>query len=308
MRGRRLDRAVVLVSLLLMAVGLAGVGWPAAQAAVNDARQASRAEEVSTGSLGSDSLIAGAVDYNERLASGQGVVGEPVDPYGEAKGDFSFADDADYQSTLDMGGGIMGVLRIPRISLELPIRHGADEAVLRQGAGHLHGTSMPVGGPSTHAVLTGHRGLEGATLFTRLDELEEGDPIYVESAGHTIAYQVDRIYPALDPADVPELLRIAPGEDRLTLVTCTPIFVNTQRLVVSARRALMPDEVAWPDEAEGDRKGWLERYWTALLAPVPVAAFVWACVSPMRPRDAESPDAGGGCLPARRAREERIKP
>lgn len=106
------------------------------------------------------------------------------------------------------------------------------------GAGHLYGTSLPVGGEGTHAVITGHRGLVDAMMFTRLDELDEGDFMYVEVLGSTLGYQVDRVS-VIDPDDVSQL-KIAPGEDRLTLMTCTPYGVNTHRLLVSGHRVDIP--------------------------------------------------------------------
>lgn len=106
------------------------------------------------------------------------------------------------------------------------------------GAGHLYGTSLPVGGEGTHAVIAGHRGLVDAMMFTRLDELDEGDFMYVEVLGSTLGYQVDRVS-VIDPDDVSQL-KITPGEDRLTLMTCTPYGVNTHRLLVSGHRVDIP--------------------------------------------------------------------
>lgn len=143
--------------------------------------------------------------------------------------------DAEYRELLDAGDGVMGSIRIPRISVELPILHGSSQAALAQGAGHLYGTSLPVGGRGTHAVLTGHRGLPGATMFTRLDELRRGDVFYIEVFGKTLAYRVDSIRVIL-PTEGGRYLRIRKGEDRVTLMTCTPYGVNSHRLLVSGIR------------------------------------------------------------------------
>lgn len=291
----RVDRILLCACMLLLVIGLTMVGYLTMLAAINDRQQAAAATHASAAMLGADSKLAAAEAYNRRLAASQGAIGEEADPFGNPKGDFTFTGDKDYQNTLDMGGGIMGVLKIPRISLELPIRHGAGEQQLKDGAGHLHGTSLPVGGKDTHTVLTGHRGFEGATLFTRLDELKEGDPIYVETMGRTIAYKVDRIYPSLTPQEATKHLTIVPGEDRLTLVTCTPIFVNTHRLLVSATRATMPGMVAYPDQAPGDDKSWLDRYWRALLSIPPTLGFAGAAIWP-----APSPASHRGYDPRRR--------
>lgn len=149
--------------------------------------------------------------------------------------------DAEYQSLLDSGGGVMGAIRIPKISVKLPIYHGTSESALASGAGHLYGSSLPVGGRNTHTVLTGHRGLVEAAMFTRLDEMRVGDYFYIEVMGRTLGYQVDRIT-VIEPNDTSQL-KIVPGEDRVTLMTCTPYGVNTHRLLVSATRSSIPDEI-----------------------------------------------------------------
>lgn len=160
--------------------------------------------------------------------------------------------DAEYRSLLDSGGGVMGTIRIPKISVRLPIYHGTSESALASGAGHLYGSSLPVGGKSTHAVLTGHRGLVEAAMFTRLDEMRVGDYFYIEVMGRTLGYQVDRIT-VIEPNDTSQL-KIVPGEDRVTLMTCTPYGVNTHRLLVSATRSAIPDEIPAENDAVKDAR------------------------------------------------------
>lgn len=160
--------------------------------------------------------------------------------------------DAEYQSLLDSGGGVMGTIRIPKISVKLPIYHGTSESALASGAGHLYGSSLPVGGKSTHAVLTGHRGLVEAAMFTRLDEMRVGDYFYIEVMGRTLGYQVDRIT-VIEPNDTSQL-KIVSGEDRVTLMTCTPYGVNTHRLLVSATRSAIPDEIPAENDAVKDTR------------------------------------------------------
>lgn len=160
--------------------------------------------------------------------------------------------DAEYQGLLDSGGGVMGTIRIPKISVKLPIYHGTSESALASGAGHLYGSSLPVGGKSTHAVLTGHRGLVEAAMFTRLDEMRVGDYFYIEVMGRTLGYQVDRIT-VIEPNDTSQL-KIVPGEDRVTLMTCTPYGVNTHRLLVSATRSAIPDEIPAENDAVKDAR------------------------------------------------------
>lgn len=160
--------------------------------------------------------------------------------------------DAEYRSLLDSGGGVMGTIRIPKISVKLPIYHGTSESALASGAGHLYGSSLPVGGKSTHAVLTGHRGLVEAAMFTRLDEMRVGDYFYIEVMGRTLGYQVDRIT-VIEPNDTSQL-KIVPDEDRVTLMTCTPYGVNTHRLLVSATRSAIPDEIPAENDAVKDAR------------------------------------------------------
>lgn len=160
--------------------------------------------------------------------------------------------DAEYQGLLDSGGGVMGTIRIPKISVRLPIYHGTSESALASGAGHLYGSSLPVGGKSTHAVLTGHRGLVEAAMFTRLDEMRVGDYFYIEVMGRMLGYQVDRIT-VIEPNDTSQL-KIVPGEDRVTLMTCTPYGVNTHRLLVSATRSAIPDEIPAENDAVKDAR------------------------------------------------------
>ena len=129
---------------------------------------------------------------------------------------------------------VMGYIRIPSIKVELPIYHGTSEPVLQVGVGHLENTSLPVGGSSTHAVLTGHRGLPSAKLFTELDMVKVGDVFYIKILGETLAYEVDQILTVL-PTEM-QALNIEKGKDYVTLVTCTPYAVNTHRMLVRGHR------------------------------------------------------------------------
>ncbi len=132
------------------------------------------------------------------------------------------------------GNGIMGYLTIDKINIELPVYHSVDDGILQIAAGHLPGTSLPVGGESTHCVLSGHRGLPSAKLFSDLDKLEVGDTFRLTVLNRILIYEVDSIEIVL-PTEV-ENLQIVPGEDRCTLVTCTPYGVNTHRLLVHGVR------------------------------------------------------------------------
>lgn len=140
----------------------------------------------------------------------------------------------EYDKILDIGNGIMGSIDIPKISVNLPIYHGTKEEVLSSGAGHVQGTSIPVGGENTHSVLTAHRGLPSSRLFTRLDELVKGDMFFISIQNNTLAYKVSKIK-TINPEQV-EYLKIEEGKDLVSLVTCTPYGINTHRLVVTGER------------------------------------------------------------------------
>lgn len=141
----------------------------------------------------------------------------------------------DYDNQLNLGGdGIMGYVEIPMIKVNLPIYHGTDSETLDAGIGHLLGTSLPVGGNSTHTVLTAHSGMANQKLFSDLDKLKKGDVFYLRVLDENLAYQVDDINTVLPHES--ELLEIAEGEDYCTLVTCTPFGVNTHRLLVRGTR------------------------------------------------------------------------
>lgn len=140
-----------------------------------------------------------------------------------------------YDTLLNISGnGIMGYLEIPSIEVTLPVYHGTDEEVLQVAVGHIEGSSLPVGGPDTHSVVSGHRGLPSATLLTDLDQLEIGDVFMLHVLDETLTYEVDQIH-IVEPDDV-SYLAIEEGEDLCTLVTCTPYGINTHRLLVRGHR------------------------------------------------------------------------
>ncbi len=142
---------------------------------------------------------------------------------------------AEYNSLLDVtGNGVMGYIDIPKIRVTLPIYHTTEESVLQVAIGHIPGTSLPVGGESTHCVLSGHRGLPSAKLFTDIDRLVEGDTFQMQILDETLTYEVDQIREVL-PAELNEL-QIEEGKDYCTLVTCTPYGINTHRLLVRGHR------------------------------------------------------------------------
>ena len=145
------------------------------------------------------------------------------------------AQKAEYEQTLDVSGtGIMGYIEIPSIRCTLPIYHGVEESVLQIAVGHLDWTSLPVGGESTHCVLSGHRGLPSAQLFTHLDKLIEGDVFILRVLDEVLTYEVDQIL-IVEPQETASL-QIVEGEDYCTLVTCTPYGINSHRLLIRGHR------------------------------------------------------------------------
>lgn len=259
---RRLQRnlwAMRIITIVLLIAAIAVACFPLALQFESDrnsaATTATTAKEVAGWPYpqAEDKLTA-ARTYNKKLAeSGQPILGEAVDPFSAAQGgsqasgeDSASKKDKEYQSLLNTGNGVMGAIKVPKQSINLPIYHGTSEEALASGAGHLYGTSLPVGGKSTHSVITGHRGLVEALMLTRLDEVKEGDFFYIEVMGETLGYKVDRISVIL-PDDTSKL-KIVPGEDRVTLMTCTPYGVNTHRLLISGHRVAIPMPAPEPND------------------------------------------------------------
>lgn len=169
-----------------------------------------------------EKILAKAHEYNESLKK----LREP----------FIFYDDIkDYYEILDITGtGIMGYVDIPQINVELPVYHGTSEGVLNIAVGHLQGSSLPVGGEGTHAVVSAHRGLPSAKLFSDLDELVVGDTFTITVLKEVYTYEVDKIS-IVEPSDMNDLLAV-PGKDYITLMTCTPYGINSHRLLVRGHR------------------------------------------------------------------------
>lgn len=226
-----------------------------------------------------------AQDYNASLADGSRI----VDPFSAIQEHTTRTDDP-YWSLLDPSDdGVMARIRVPSIDLNLPIYHGTGGDVLKQGAGHLQGTALPVGGEGTHSVLTGHRGLPQATLFTHLDQLQRGDLIEIDVLGETLVYRVTTNVVVL-PTDT-QSLRPQAGKDLLTLVTCTPIGVNSHRILVTAERVdPAPPDAGQPVEAVGFP------WWMLILGTVVVADVVYVVLATRRRRHSAEPDAPDGTV------------
>jgi sortase A len=216
------------ILLLIMLVGVSVLLYPTVSDYYNSFHQsraiASYNEAVAAlDETDYDALFAQAADYNAQLRK----LAYPFLDYEELE--------EAYYAALDVAGnGIIGYITIPRISVELPIYHGTSDAVLNVAAGHLEGSSLPIGGESTHAVISAHRGLPSAKLFTNLDELQVGDTFTITVLNQVTTYQVDQIL-IVEPTQM-DALNVSAGEDYVTLMTCTPYGINTHRLLVRGTR------------------------------------------------------------------------
>lgn len=220
-----------LVNFIICLIGLAGVGllayptvadwWNSFHQSRAVASYAKAVAELDTETY--NRLIEEAEKYNKELAQ-TGI-----------QWTMSKAQMKEYEKLLNINDtGILGYIDIPKINIQLPIYHGTDEAVLQIAIGHLAGTSLPIGGSSTHCVVSGHRGLPSAKLFTDIDKMKEGDIFTMTVLDRTVTYEVDQIR-IVEPSDLSNL-RIEEGKDYCTLVTCTPYGINTHRLLVRGHR------------------------------------------------------------------------
>lgn len=225
MSGKK-DKVGILLVLMLFA-GVCVLLYPAVSQYWNLRTQTRAAEEYqhlvdSVKQQEDPALFAEAEGYNRALWN-------LVDPLGQ------YAQVAGYDDLLNVSGtGVMGVVSIPKIGVELPVYHGISSEVLNVACGHMQGTSLPIGGESTHSVLSAHRGLPHARLFTDLDRMEVGDTFTITVMGRVVTYQVDQIL-VVEPNEV-DAIRIIEGEDHCTLLTCTPYGINSHRLLVRGTR------------------------------------------------------------------------
>ena len=181
-------------------------------------------------------------------------------------------------------GGVMAYVDIPKIGVYLPVQHGTGAETLEKSVGHVVGTSLPVGGDSTHAVLSAHSGMASSKLFSDIDQLKRGDTFFVHVLGEVLAYEVDNINTVL-PTDT-HLLQIEDGKDLVTLVTCTPFGVNTHRLLVRGHRVpYTPEQETTAVEEKPAASSWTQHYLTGLavgLGAVAVAGGAYFLVRRVR--------------------------
>ena len=270
-KKKKLNLLLLLAPVLLFAAGAGIFLYPAISNYLAERQQTevihtyqAKVDEMEQAKL--DEAWQEAVEYNENLA------GDPVhDPFVMGSG-YVLPDN--YEDVLNINGdGVMGYVEIPKIDVYLPIYHGTSEEVLEEGAGHLEMTALPIGGENRHPVISAHRGLPSAELFTRLDEMEIGDEFYIHVLDETLAYEVDQIEVILPE----ELSAIQPEEDKdlVTLLTCTPYAVNTHRLLVRGTRVpyVEPEEDA-AAQAAGQKSGWMDEYLLAVLVGILILLLV----------------------------------
>lgn len=209
-------------------------------------------------------VLASALAYNQKLAAGEY---SGLDP----------AENGYYDELNILGNGIMGYLEIPKIDVCLPIYHGIGSDAMSLGCGHMPQSSLPVGGESTHAVLSSHTGSASAALFTNLEQLETGDVFYIHILDLTLTYEVDRISVVL-PTEI-DCVAIEDGKDLVTLVTCTPYGVNSHRLLVRGSRAKIEYQPGIADAVDEAAvpSAWTVKYGQALLMGLALAALVLLC-------------------------------
>ena len=230
--NKKTSKLPTIILCIILLAGVCIMAYPTVSDLWN-ARHATRSiasyiEQVdNTSQAMKEELLQEADDYNRTLDLG---VHFKLDEEAYAR----------YESVLDITGtGIMGYVQIPSIHVNLPVYHGTDEAVLQIAAGHLAGSSLPTGGERTHAVISGHRGLPSAKLFTDLDRLVEGDIFMVTVLDRVCTYQIDQIH-IVFPEEIADLA-IEEGKDYMTLVTCTPYGINTHRMLIRGHRIGTPE-------------------------------------------------------------------
>lgn len=264
--AKSLLRRVVVPALIIL-LGVAVLLYPVVATQWNNHLQQQAAEQYAEEMRNRppeqrDPEIDKARDYNSKLQGG------PIlDPWLARISE----DNAEYQHYLDQLGNApaMSQLTIPSIDLRLPIYHGTAEKTLQMGLGHMYGTSLPLGGAGTHTVVTGHTGITNATLFDNLDKVKRGDGLYLNTFGEKLKYEVDEIEVVLP--DVTDSLGLYPGEDKLTLITCTPYGINTHRLLVHAHRVPMEDS----ETEVFDRRASIMQWWMWALIVLALVIVTW---------------------------------
>lgn len=204
--------------------------------------------------------------YNRQLNQAI-VLTDPFDPNA-----IDMADDVYYDILNYTDDGVMAYINIPKIDINLPIYHGTDNEHMLKGVGHLVGTSFPVGGIDTHAVLSAHSGLSTAELFTNLADLKKGDLFYIHVLNDVLAYEVDKIN-VVKPDETNDL-KIAPGKDYVTLVTCTPYGINSHRLLVRGHRVEYDPNLEKQESKKANNDVWFEEYIKSIISGIGIIVLI----------------------------------
>ena len=267
-------RLLTIAPPILLLAGILVLLYPVLATQYNNQRQERIASEFSAvaDQAGPDAVaesLRRADEYNLKASE------SPIlDPWLDAQRPGT-AQYQDYLSQLNLND-VMATIKIPSIDVNLPIYHGTDTATLDKGVGHLFGTALPVGGESTHTVLTGHTGLGNATMFDQLTSVKMGDYFYIETAGRHLKYQVTDIRVVL-PHETESLNKVE-GKDLATLITCTPYGVNTHRLLVTGERVPMDEEAVAAEAAQvkgAVMKPWMIAVLVSVVVILGIAGVIW---------------------------------
>lgn len=274
---KKIIRYLLPVWLILLGTGLLGYPWISQYLFDNRTDSIIHTYEAvseETDAEEKSAMLALAQQYNSQLTQAQVTLTDPFTKQESRK------DGIDYHSVLALDErGMMASIEIPKISVNLPVYHGTSGGVLESGIGHLEGSSLPIGGTGTHAVLSGHTGLNTAKMFTDLTELTQGDLFFIHVLGDTLAYEVCEIHIVV-PEDTSRLL-IQDGSDLVTLVTCTPYGVNTHRLLVTGKRTEYTEEIHEETVKKGSSEAgslWMQSYKKAVLIGLGIVFFFACCL------------------------------
>ena len=263
--SKRKNTIIIICFILVILLGAGAAAYPLIASINNEHTQSlvqteyeEKLQQLDTSEI--DAALAAAREYNKTISTVQ------IENIDKIKADLP-----PYEDLLNLANnGIMGYIEIPAINIDLPIYHGTTGAAMEKGAGHMEGTSLPVGGIGTHAVISAHSGMASAKLFTDLDKLKLGDMFFITVCNQKLAYEVDNIA-VVEPTDI-DLIRIDTQQDYVTLLTCTPYGVNTHRLLVRGHRVEMAEEAIAEVEEKAKPEGstWIEKYEQGILIGIAI--------------------------------------
>ena len=263
--SKRKNTIIIICFILVILLGAGAAAYPLIASINNEHTQSlvqteyeKKIQQLDTSEI--DAALEAAREYNKTIST---VQIEDIEKIKESL--------PPYEDLLNLANnGIMGYIEIPAINIDLPIYHGTTGAAMEKGAGHMEGTSLPVGGIGTHAVISAHSGMASAKLFTDLDKLKLGDMFFITVCNQKLAYEVDNIA-VVEPTDI-DLIRIDTQQDYVTLLTCTPYGVNTHRLLVRGHRVEMAEEAIAEVEEKAKPEGstWIEKYEQGILIGIAI--------------------------------------